>query len=143
MDLLGAGKDSEVVEVFEFWKQFHSNSRARLDPARKKIIQSMLRVGYTVDDLRLAVLGCKESSFHQGDNDRQTRYCSVEIVFKNADNVDKFIDLAERAAEAMQRRATERAQVASTEGVPRGPVPTAARAAIDALLAKHRPKQSA
>lgn len=97
---------SEVLEVFEFWRELHSNGRSRIDEKRRRAISARLRDGYTVDDLKLACLGCRLSPFHNGENDRQTAYRSIELICRDADHVDRFIDLAEREASRVKTKQT-------------------------------------
>lgn len=88
----------EVEEVFERWKSTMGHARARLDPKRAKAIRSMLAVGYSVEDLCLAIFGCSVSPFHQGQNDRATKFDDIALICRDAEHVDRFIELAEKAA---------------------------------------------
>ena len=83
-----------VREVFDHWTAVHSKPRAKLDEKRKKLIRSALRTGYTVDDLRAAIDGCKASKFHQGDNDRGMVYDDLGLILRDAAKIDQFIGLA-------------------------------------------------
>lgn len=128
------GDMNEVLEVFEFWRDLHSNGRSRLDEKRRRAITARLRDGYTVDDLKLAVLGCKFSPFHNGENDRQTAYKSIELICRDADHVDRFIDLAEREASRIKTKQTPDAD---------GVLPMSeAQARIKALLARFKPAEA-
>lgn len=100
----------EVEQVFNRWKQTMANPRARLDPKRAKAIRGMLAVGYTVEDLELAIFGCSISPFHRGQNDRATKYQDIALICRDAEHVDKFIALAELAASKSMARALERPQ---------------------------------
>jgi len=88
----------EVEQVFERWKATMGHKRARLDPKRAKAIRGMLAIGYTVEDLHLAIFGCSVSPFHQGHNDRSTRYDDIGLICRDAEHVDRFIALAEKTA---------------------------------------------
>ena len=120
-----------IRQVFDFWRGILSNSRSQLDEKRIKAIRLRLRDGYTVEDLQLACLGCKASAFHNGENDRHRRYVSIELICRDADHVDQFIELAEREAAKEARKTSERA----SDGVP---MPDNIRAKIETLLAKFR-----
>lgn len=122
-----------IAQVFNFWRDLLSNSRSRLDDKRRKAIRERLRDGYTVEDLHLACLGCKASGFHNGENDRRRRYVSIELICRDADHVDQFIELAERAASKL-------AHVQEAQAGERSPIPAEARAKIEALLGKFRPR---
>ena len=108
--------------IFAFWQSATGHKRGRLDDKRMKIICSRLSDGYTEDDLKLAAFGCAHSRFHQGENDRHQVYDSVELIYRNADQVDKFIRLGEQEHERVNReielkRAAEETRIAlSTTG---------------------------
>ena len=81
----------EAREIFRYWQQITKHPRSRLDDRRSKVIIAMLKIGYSKDDLKLAVFGCKHSKFHQGQNERQQVFDSIELICRNADKVDQFM----------------------------------------------------
>jgi hypothetical protein len=83
--------DSPVNEVFEYWQQVMKKPTAKLDAKRAKSISSALGLGYSVEDLKKAIDGCRKSEWHMGKNDRNTQYNDIELITRNATNVDKFI----------------------------------------------------
>ncbi|MDH5297880.1 MAG: conserved phage C-terminal domain-containing protein [Desulfobulbaceae bacterium] len=80
----------DVSAVFSHWKSVMGHGRAQLDAKREKAIRARLKDGYTVEELCEAVDGCKASPFHQGDNKDRTKYDDIELVCREAKNVDKF-----------------------------------------------------
>lgn len=126
---------SEVLEVFEFWKELLSNERSRLDEKRRRAIMSRLRDGYTADDLKMACLGCRASPFHNGENDRNRAYKSIELICRDSDHVDHFIEVAERE--------TAKAKVSIPQPDADGVLPMSEQQArIKALLARFKPGAS-
>lgn len=89
-------KAKNVQSVFDYWKLAMQHPGARLDKKRTGVISARLDDGYAVPDLKLAIDGCKLSPFHMGQNDQSVVYDGIEVIFKNAGNVDKFIALASR-----------------------------------------------
>lgn len=85
-----------IERVFEQWKSTMGHARARLDQKRTKAIRAMLAVGYSVEDLELATFGCSVSPFHQGQNDRGTKFDDIALICRDAEHVDKFMALAEQ-----------------------------------------------
>jgi hypothetical protein len=67
---------------------------ARLDDKRRKLIRNALKTGYAVNDLKTAILGCSYTPHNMGDNDRGQRYDGLHVIFKNADQIDRFINNA-------------------------------------------------
>lgn len=122
---MGLGIHSQEAEqVFERWKAVMGSPRSRLDPARAKAIDAMLAVGYSVEDLELAVFGCSVSPFHQGNNDRQMKFADIGLICRDAQHVDQFIALAEKVMAKQLRKAVEEP---SLRNVPATAVPEALR----------------
>lgn len=84
---------TEVVEVFDFWKLKLNHPQSKLDDKRKKAIGKALKIGYTAKDLKSAVQGCSMSDYHMGINDKRTKYDSIDLIFRSADHIDKFIGI--------------------------------------------------
>lgn len=105
----------DVMDVFEYWRVVCGHSMARLDNKRELIIRERLADGYEVEHLRLAIEGCALSPFHQGHNDRRTVYDSVTLILRDADHVDRFMEIAARA----RARLAEQAQAKEQDAAPR------------------------
>lgn len=80
--------------VFDYWRQVMGHPRAKLDDKRKRKIRARLKDGYTIEDLKAAIDGCKRSPHHMGQNDRGTVYDDIELICRDAPHVDRFINLA-------------------------------------------------
>lgn len=91
-------------EIFDFWKEIMGHKRARMDVKRQKIIKDRLRDGYTYEDITDAISGCFLSPFHQGDNDRNSRYDDISLICRDAEHIDKFIQIYEEAQQRAEIR---------------------------------------
>lgn len=101
VDRRAAPPDRDVVpRIFEFWQEVMKSPTSKLDKKRIDLIRKALDLGYTARQLCEAVRGCALSPFHMGDNDRKTKYNGVNLIFRSADNIDKFILLADGQAVA-------------------------------------------
>lgn len=108
--------EGAIVEVFEFWRTQLSNARSRLDEKRRKVIASRLKDGYSVEDLKLAIMGCKSSDFHMGANELGIKYCSIDLICRSAEKVDQFIEMGERVANAeLDRIAAQQSRESSED----------------------------
>jgi hypothetical protein len=105
--------NDDIEAVFTRWKATMGHQRARLDPKRAKAIRGMLMVGYTVEDLELAIFGCSVSSFHQGQNDRCQRYDDIALICRDAEHVDKFIAIAELTMKRSKKYEAPKAEVSA------------------------------
>lgn len=88
--------ETAVQEIFDYWKQIISpSSRAVLDDKR------VIRIGWAIHDYGMAACkqaidGIAQSDFHMGNNPQQKKYNDVELIFRSADNVERFIAMAEK-----------------------------------------------
>jgi hypothetical protein len=86
---------TDVHRVFDAWREVTGKQRAKLDPKRRKLIGAALHLGYTVEELCLAVTGWAFSPHHRGENDRRTVYNDLGLLLRDADHIDQFLALAE------------------------------------------------
>ena len=86
-----------VLEIFDHWKKVMLHERANIDDTREKVIKSALEIGYTTEELKMAIDGCRNTPFYMGANDRGIKYDGLSVIFKNADNIDKFISSAQKS----------------------------------------------
>lgn len=76
--------------VFEVWRAFAPRSvQAQLSEQRKVLIRKAL-AQYPLQDVLDAVIGWRYSSFHTGANDRQKVYNSLELILRNAGQIERF-----------------------------------------------------
>jgi hypothetical protein len=87
--------DSDHNKVFEHWQSVHGKQQAKLIKNRLSKINARFKEGYTVDQLKLAIDGCKLSGFHMGENDKGTPYNDLTTILRDGAQVEKFIGLAE------------------------------------------------
>jgi uncharacterized protein YdaU (DUF1376 family) len=85
------GNKTLILEIFEYWKEIMSHKTSRLDAKREKAITDAIKYGYSVEQLKAAILGCSLTPFNCGENDRNTRYDGICVIFKSADQIDRFI----------------------------------------------------
>jgi len=83
-------KPDDLVTVFEFWQTTFNHPKAALDEKRKRFIKNALK-HYSVDDSKKAICGCSNTPHNQGDNERGQKYDGIHIIFKDADQIDRFI----------------------------------------------------
>lgn len=81
----------QARRVIGFWREHMKHPKAALDTKREKAITARLRDGYSVDDLILAVKGCKLTPHNMGKNDRNQVYDDIELICRDAAHVDRFI----------------------------------------------------
>lgn len=139
VELLDGIVKDPVLEVFEFWKAMMTKERSQLGAKRKTAITAALRMGYAVDDLRLAIVGCKFDAWSQGQNDRQRVFDDIELICRDETKIDLFIDLGNEYMRRAQRK-DQQAEVTAADEPKRTTMPDYVREKLDALFSKHRGK---
>lgn len=88
-----------LQELCEYWQEVMDSKRCpRITNERLSMISARLQQGYTVQQLKMAINGCRASDFHMGHNDKKRKYNSLKNIFENADKTDRFIGIAEGLA---------------------------------------------
>lgn len=93
-------KGDPVERIFDHWRSAMGHPKARLDDARRRRIRAAMKFGYSEADCIAAIDGCRSSAWHMGANDRGTRYDALDLILRNADQIDKFIAMAPARASA-------------------------------------------
>ena len=84
-----AGND--VLEIFNYWKEvMKKNNSASLNKKRDTAIKGRLKEGYTVEQIKQAVLGCSMTPHNMGQNDNGKRYDDIELICRNGCNLERF-----------------------------------------------------
>lgn len=92
-NILPATAGDEWV-VFEYWQKTLGQEAAKFDKARKGKIKARLAEGYTVEQLKQAVDGCRVSDYHMGINEDGKRYDNIGLIFRDGEKVEQFIGYA-------------------------------------------------
>jgi hypothetical protein len=85
-------KDTEIEEVFTYWARIMSKRNPKLDAKRRKTIGFALK-NYSLQQLKQAIDGCAKSSYHMGNNDQRKRYDGIDLIFRDAEHIEKFIEI--------------------------------------------------
>jgi len=88
----------DIDLVFSFHHKHHP--REKLNAEKRKLIRQRLKDGYTISDLRTAILGIHNTPHNLGDNDRRTKYLGLHVSLRH-ENIDRFIETGE---EVIKRR---------------------------------------
>ena len=86
--------------VFDHWvsvmRTGRPGPRPAFTPKRRKLLERSLTY-YDLPTLLLAVDGCALSDFHMGQNSRGRRYDSLELIFRDAEHIERFAGIAAEA----------------------------------------------
>ena len=86
---------ADVRCVFDYWREVMQHPKAILDDKRRRAIASRLKHGYSVEQLKRAVDGCRGSPWHQGQNERRLVYDDIELICRDTKRVESFLAKAE------------------------------------------------
>lgn len=92
-----------VLEVFEYWKSTMGKKRATLDIKRERDLRWAIAV-YSVEGCKNAIDGCALSDFHMGKNKQKTAYNDVSVIFRDAEHVERFLELYDKEADKGGKR---------------------------------------
>lgn len=92
-DAPSAARDP-VREIFDHWREVRNHPGAKLDAKRKAKIRSRLAEKFAPADLCRAVDNIALSRWHCGENPDGKVYDGIEVVFRDAAQVEKFLDMA-------------------------------------------------
>lgn len=83
-------KGDDVAAIFAYWAQTFKRPEAKLDQDRRRWIQRALKGGYSAEALCEAITGCAKTPFNQGDNPQGVHHTGLHIIFKNAEQIERF-----------------------------------------------------
>ena len=92
---------SEIQELWDYWvSKMREGSKRKpvLDDARRQYLGAALH-DYGMDGCRDAIDGCALSEFHMGRNKMNKRYDSVELIFRDAEHIEKFHEILDKSTE--------------------------------------------
>ncbi len=87
--------EEQIEQVFDYWRMIMGKAnRAVLSPERKELIGAAIH-DYGLENVLEAVRGCSLSPFHMGANKQRKRYDSLDLILRNSDKIEGFLQVAE------------------------------------------------
>lgn len=92
--------NAEVLEIFEFWVGTFGKDRnkTKLSNIRKRKIVQRLEQGYTVDDIKNAIVGCSKSDYHLNGE-----YTDIELICRDEVHIDRFLGIKSKQTAPQQQ----------------------------------------
>ena len=87
--------DEAVKIVWDYWVKTMGSTRAVLDHERKVKIAASIH-DYGIEASCQAIDGCASSPFHMGDNPQQKKYNGIDLIFRDADKIEGFIQRSQK-----------------------------------------------
>lgn len=101
-----------AMEVFEYWVQtLRKPANTKFTKGRRQKIQARIRDGYSIDQIKSAIDGCKNSKYHQGGNDQGKVYDCLTLICRSGEKLEQFIGYNQRAGPEQTRSAALQAWI--------------------------------
>lgn len=85
---------SDVQAVFDCWfSVMRKEPTTKLSTKRQKVISARLSEGYSVEDIKSAIVACHASPWHMGQNDRHTVFNDIELICRTPEKLDGFLQM--------------------------------------------------
>lgn len=86
-----SAKANDTLEIFNYWKEvMKKNNSSILNAKRDKAIKARLEEGYTVEQIKLAILGCSMTPHNMGQNNNGKRYDDLELICRDGVQIERF-----------------------------------------------------
>lgn len=84
----------QVDEIFLHWCRVMDKSpnKTKLTKEREKAIRARLKDGYSVDEIKRAIEGCRADSWSMGSNDRHKPFNDIELICRTGKKLEGFRD---------------------------------------------------
>lgn len=88
-----SAKANPSFDLFKYWCDVMGKnlSTSKLTPKRDKAIKARLKEGYTFEQIKAAIDGCRNDPFSMGHNDRQKPFNDIELICRTGEKVESFI----------------------------------------------------
>lgn len=81
-----------VYPLFEYWREVMGKSPStKPTPNRIAKIKARLKDGYTAEQIKQAIDGCRMSDYHMGKNDSGKVYDCLTLICRSAEKLEQFI----------------------------------------------------
>jgi hypothetical protein len=81
-----------VQTIFAFWQKVMASPKSAMDKKRRVLIEVALQ-SYQPADICKAIRGCSKSPHNMGKNERNTKYNGLNLILRDAEHIDYFMNL--------------------------------------------------
>ncbi|SJM89997.1 hypothetical protein [Crenothrix polyspora] len=105
LDERGNNPDQHAAysEIYENWKSVMNHPRSNLSDKHRKLISDVMKSGYSVDDIKTAIIGCSMTPHNMGANENKQIYDGLHVILK-PENIDRFIGNAQKSPVSVTSR---------------------------------------
>lgn len=86
-------KANQAFSIFQYWCSVMGKNigSSKLTPKREKAINARLKDGYTPEQIKSAIDGCRADPFSMGKNDRQKPFNDIELICRTGEKLESFL----------------------------------------------------
>lgn len=84
---------AKIAEVFDGWQGLFRKQKSKLDDKRERRIRKLLRHGFTVEQLILAMKNAKLDPFLMGKNQDGKVYNGIQTLLRDPEQVERLLEL--------------------------------------------------
>lgn len=87
-------KNNDDIEIFHYWCDVMGKNRltSKMTPKRMKAIKARLKEGYTLEQVKSSIDGCRRDPFSMGHNDRGKPFNDIELICRTGEKLESFWD---------------------------------------------------
>tara|TARA_R110002073_G_scaffold614_4_gene4905 strand:+ start:1212 stop:2027 length:816 start_codon:yes stop_codon:yes gene_type:complete len=94
-----AKANNDILEVFNYWKEvMKKNNSSILNAKRTKALKDRFKEGYTVEQIKMAIVGCSMTPHNMGQNNNGKKYDDLELICRDGVQVERFANNAQQQA---------------------------------------------
>lgn len=82
----------DVELAFDRWRELFNKNGAKLDDKRRRCIAKAVK-SHGIDKVLDCLAGYTKSTFHMGQNDRNTKYDDITVFLRDATNIERGLEL--------------------------------------------------
>ena len=91
---------NEVAEVFEFWKTtFGKMATTKLSDERKRKIIARLKDGYTVEQIKQAIVNCSQNEFNIAGG-----HTDIELICRDVKHLERYMELKPQSSNSQSKQ---------------------------------------
>lgn len=90
----------EENDIFAYWRTVAGKSGAQFTAERRGKVRTRLREGYSVAKIKQAIDYVCNNPWHTGANPEGKKYVDLDLICRNATQLEKYIDQAQDAGVA-------------------------------------------
>ena len=84
-------KNSDVIFIFDRWKNVMRHPDSRIDKKRSNAILNAIDMGYRISEIEEAIIGCSKNPWNMGLNPNGKIYDDICLILRDASHIDSFI----------------------------------------------------